>query len=383
MNQQLAQLYSVYSAEKEAFRKNNTPSLLEHKTKEPDSLIVLRNALLNVLNDKNINDIVDDEDKDTLLHVAARANDVELLAALIEKGADINILNINDLSPMQIAIHCLSRGCVLKLYQNGGNIEETDVLGETYLFKAVKYGYAEHVELLLALNANVHAYDKYEKTIIDCLAELMKKDDADQKIKFKIARLLLENYIGIGTDFSGIDLPPGVTDGVPVIFATKDKAPITVETDKFNKIIFNFDDLFNSKSLNFKKLQYLLEKVFKPYFPGEQTVMLYEHNINLRRENGDIRANNFAIAAPELEKIYNKLRIRTAGIQSLKDLASASLLLQHGLKIKKQEPITDPKLTAGNSLILPPDIEERIESLAADIETKLGRDRTGNKSSAK
>lgn len=365
MNKELAQLYSAYIAEKKKEPSNK------------EAVQTFRNKLLTAVTAENINDIIDDEDN-VLLHVVVDDNDSDLLRPLLEKKPNIHVRNKDTFTPMQMALLFNYKECIKMLYDHGGNIDDVDALGESNLFSAVRSGNYERLKLLMALNANVHAYANYQSTILDCIPFLLRNEIVDQNSKFKIIRLLLENYIGIGTDFSGIDLPPGVADGMPVIWATKDGKPITNETPNFEKAICSIGDLLKSKKFNFKKLQYVLEKVFRPYFPGENK-FLYDYHISLLIENGDIRANNFVAAGPDLEQLYKDMRMRTAGISSLKELASMVLLHHHGLKLQKNQPIDDPKLAPKGPVTIPSDVEGYIKDLDEDIEKKLGHDRSGTK----
>lgn len=318
--------YREYCAEKNS--DNCRPKVLEQ----------LKIKLFSYITPENINDVINEQLGNALLHQAIFDELIDIVLELLNNNASIDVRNKRNITPMRLAIEISFPDGIKQLYNRGANVDDIDVNGCTALYWAVRGGDYDSVSLLLGLNANVHAINNVGETILDSALKLMQTNLVTEQIKLKILRLLFENYIGIGTDFDGFKIPPGVADGMPVICATKGDELITNTTVGFEKSICSFEKLLQSKMLNFKKLQYLLEKVFKPYFPGAEH-HLYKYHLIILAEHGMLRKNNFEQAGPELETLYKTLRNRTAGLSSLRELATATLLTQHGLRVIKQQPI--------------------------------------------
>ncbi len=303
----------------------------------PDILKQLKDKLLSVIAEENINNIIDEEKGENLLHSAIFDRDNELVEWLLNNNAKVDIANKQQLTPMRIATNILFFEGAEFLHRKGISVDEPDTLGETCLFSAVRRGAYKHVNILLGLDANVFANSNYGETIIDCIAFLLENNMVPDENKFKVIRLLLENYIGIGTSWDGIDLPPEVVNGIPMIFATKNGQPISKDMPSFAGVIDSIEGLLQSKTLDFKKLQSVLEKAFSPFFPNGESGEIHRM---ISKEHGLIRETQFEKAGPELEKLYKTLRIRTAGVSSLRELASTALMLKHGLKAEKNPPST-------------------------------------------
>ena len=142
---------------------------------------------------KNFN--VNGSTYDSLLHVAVRHQNYEICKMLIKFGADVNMLNIDDQSPLQIteahlnvdlckllikrrkenkikyksALHISVRkndihSC--KTHINSVDVNETDEKMRTPLHIAIIFASDEICDLLLKYGADVFAKDIYDDTPI-------------------------------------------------------------------------------------------------------------------------------------------------------------------------------------------------------------------------
>ncbi len=101
--------------------------------------------------------------RDTLIHAAARAGDVEELARLIAAGADVNTRRFSGETPLMCAARD-ERACpgVLRmLIAAGADLELRDEYGGTALMAAVCSGNLEKVSLLVEAGSAVRALDNY------------------------------------------------------------------------------------------------------------------------------------------------------------------------------------------------------------------------------
>ena len=134
---------------------------------------------------------------DSLLHVSARSNDFKMCKMLLKFGADVNMFNFEDQSPLNVAEinkdYSLCKLFVKKrkrkekriLYNkalhmsvrkddfttcknliNSVNVNETDEKGRTPLHIAVIFASDRLCELLLTYDADVYAKDSYNDSPI-------------------------------------------------------------------------------------------------------------------------------------------------------------------------------------------------------------------------
>ena len=134
---------------------------------------------------------------DSLLHVSARRKNSEICKMLLKFGADVNMLNFEDQSPLNVAEtnkdYCLCKLFVKKrkriekriLYNkalhicarkddftmckkfiNSVNVNETDERARTPLHIAVIFASDKLCELLLTYGADVYAKDSYNDSPI-------------------------------------------------------------------------------------------------------------------------------------------------------------------------------------------------------------------------
>ncbi|QMV46176.1 hypothetical protein HC358_03815 [Wolbachia pipientis] len=115
--------------------------------------------IVEFLLDKNANDINDvTNDRSTLLHVAVEGNKLDTVKFLLDRGADIEVKDIHNQTPLGLAIQ--------KGYTNIVKALEQERLGKE-LFTAVREFNLPRVEELISRGANVDTKNKNGKTPLD------------------------------------------------------------------------------------------------------------------------------------------------------------------------------------------------------------------------
>lgn len=134
----------------------------------------------------NVN-FIDEADIETPLTMAIRKDSPEIVKLLIEKGADLNLKNKNDVTPLMYAIKTKNLDILKLLLENGVNTEIKDKEGRTPLiYLCGKYNNSEFspkaIKLLVDHNANVNAKDEKGITPLMylCISQMKKKLVFDQ-----------------------------------------------------------------------------------------------------------------------------------------------------------------------------------------------------------
>eukprot|EP01080_Neovahlkampfia_damariscottae_P001774 gene1774-543_t len=111
------------------------------------------------------------QNKTTLLHAAASNNCADIIELLIEKGADINILDYLDRTPLHVAASNGNYEASITLLGKGGSkVNLRDCYGFSPLFLAIKNHYFSIAEDLILFNGDVNFKKQDGSTILhDCL----------------------------------------------------------------------------------------------------------------------------------------------------------------------------------------------------------------------
>jgi len=125
------------------------------------------------------------------LHVAADQGHREVVALLLEKGADMKQATIDGLTAFSFATQNGHREVVALLLDNGADVKAVGKDGRTPLHLAARYGHREVVELLLERGAQVNQESPHWGTPLFVAAyrgprdvvELLLKHGADKTIK--------------------------------------------------------------------------------------------------------------------------------------------------------------------------------------------------------
>lgn len=94
------------------------------------------------------------KDQDTLLHIAARYGNVEIVTFLLQKGVIIDSQNIYQQTPFLCATFCNYPIVMKLLLDNGADVNACDKHGYNALYHCVAWGYLDNVKLLLEKNVD-------------------------------------------------------------------------------------------------------------------------------------------------------------------------------------------------------------------------------------
>ncbi|XP_069688793.1 ankyrin-1-like [Periplaneta americana] len=114
---------------------------------------------------------VSSRDEFTTLHYAAIGGHVEILQELIKLGANLDVPNGIDNTPLQIAAHAGHFQMVQALIKAGANVSAVDQIGNTVLHFAALGGNLNTVHELIMLGANPDAVNDYLQTPAHAAAE--------------------------------------------------------------------------------------------------------------------------------------------------------------------------------------------------------------------
>jgi ankyrin repeat protein len=106
--------------------------------------------------------IVDDYDKCTALHFAAKYNYCECIEYLLQRGIDVNGMNSRGQTPMIFAAISGSHESIELLASHGGDIDRPDKIDNqrwSPIFYAVRNSHARCVDSLIKRNTNLNAID--------------------------------------------------------------------------------------------------------------------------------------------------------------------------------------------------------------------------------
>ncbi len=103
----------------------------------------------------------------TLLHWASRADSLECVKLLLDRGADVDALNDAHRTPLQLAAERGKAGAIRLLAGAGADLDTQDRKGRTPLHRATYEGHAEAAETLLAAGADSNMLNKNGKTAFE------------------------------------------------------------------------------------------------------------------------------------------------------------------------------------------------------------------------
>lgn len=138
----------------------------------------------------------------TVLHYAAEWQFAQAITTLTTKGADINAKNANGETPLFSAAKTNNPKILQIVIDCGGNFREREHLGNTALHSAVRWDAEKSAEMLIGLGININAQNSNGRSP---LAE------ATSAGKYKVARYLLSH----GADPNSCD-----TSGISVLVDT-------------------------------------------------------------------------------------------------------------------------------------------------------------------
>jgi ankyrin repeat protein len=130
-----------------------------------------------------------------IMKASRRCNGSNIVAFLLENGANINDKEVRDTidhTPLIVAADGGCKDIVEILLEAGANIEHRNDQGETALIAAAQNGHKEIVQMLLDAGANINQENADGETALDLTIKLRHKKD--------VVDLLLEH----GAEASGI-----------------------------------------------------------------------------------------------------------------------------------------------------------------------------------
>nr|NQU90521.1 ankyrin repeat domain-containing protein [Bacteroidota bacterium] len=156
--------------------------ILEGDLQELKSMVKQNPDLLGFTNDN----------ENSCIHFAARAGKIDMVEYLIEKGANINAVNIASETPLHFATAFGHKDVMETLIRNGAFVNIPNRDGNTPLHYAVNFSTLEIVQYLLDNGTDVNFQDILDFTALD-YAQAAKKEDM---VKLIAARGGRETRVG-------------------------------------------------------------------------------------------------------------------------------------------------------------------------------------------
>lgn len=110
----------------------------------------------------------------TPLHCAARGNNVDIIAILLDRGCDPNAKDKDETTPLSWGACHDSKEAIELLIERGADIHDRSKIGETAFLFSCWSGHCRVAEALLARGANVHDEDNYGNSSLSYAAQFGK-----------------------------------------------------------------------------------------------------------------------------------------------------------------------------------------------------------------
>lgn len=115
----------------------------------------------------------------TILHLATKAKNFEMVKTILEFGPEVNALSNSVQAPLHVAAEMGDSRIAGMLIAHEANVNIRNKNGETPLHCAARSGNSEIVELLLEKGAEIDAKDKKGRTALDLALENKEEAIAD------------------------------------------------------------------------------------------------------------------------------------------------------------------------------------------------------------
>eukprot|EP00057_Strongylocentrotus_purpuratus_P003131 XP_003725987.1 PREDICTED: transient receptor potential cation channel subfamily A member 1 isoform X1 [Strongylocentrotus purpuratus] len=112
----------------------------------------------------------EDNESNTLLHLAVLKRNTEVIQRLLDEGVDVNVRKKNGMTPIHIAAMNGATTTVTQLIENGADIEMQDNEGMTPLHRAAVYNRVESMAFLIHEGAVIDGVDDNGFTPLFCAA---------------------------------------------------------------------------------------------------------------------------------------------------------------------------------------------------------------------
>ena len=141
---------------------------------------------LNILN-QNVCIDIQDEQGNTLLHLASLIDSPELIQALLDKGADVNSKTSTDLTPLHRAAMRGSLKALILLLDNGAQVNVQSNKGNTPLHTAALFGQIDAARILLNYGADKTILNIIDKIPFDMVGSIgILPENADKQILLQL-----------------------------------------------------------------------------------------------------------------------------------------------------------------------------------------------------
>lgn len=197
-----------------------------------------------------------DEIGNTAMHRAVTNGDVELVAALIGKGAKINLKNKWGHTSLIIAVNYNYNNIIKLLIQNGAEVDVVDNIHWSPLLLSIDNNNLCAMQLLLLAQANVNAVDEYGQTPIHVAIRKGSIDAIKFILSVEEANVNAKNQYGqtpmhIATENNDIEAVKVLVFTAKVDINIKDKwgnTPLHIATERGN--IDNIKTLITNKAVD-------------------------------------------------------------------------------------------------------------------------------------
>ncbi len=173
-----------------------------HKYTEIVNLLLSKGVNINIVNDsgntaliESISPISVSDFSDASFIKLAKDNQKKLVELLINLGADVNMSNINDETPVMKASESGNKEIVELLIKSEASLKGSDIAGNNILIKACNSGNKEIVELLIKLGINTNETNNAGETALIISAQKNNKEIVELLIKNK-ANVNIKNKEG-------------------------------------------------------------------------------------------------------------------------------------------------------------------------------------------
>lgn len=155
------------------------------------------NTFLEKVNKHGVN-YINFQTKNTVLHLACKNGNVEIIQKLINLKANVELHNDDEGTPLHIACKSKSINIIKMLIKTGANINTQNKFGQTPLYltcvNSLGKDTVEVIKFLLDLNANVSLKDSNGNTILHRICE---SDYISLEYPKKIIQMLLKNNLNL------------------------------------------------------------------------------------------------------------------------------------------------------------------------------------------
>ncbi|XP_051170561.1 putative ankyrin repeat protein RF_0381 [Leptopilina boulardi] len=203
--------------------------------------------------------------RETPIHFATKLNNIQLVDILLKYGADVNIVNVYGETPLLIATKLNNIQLIDILLKNGADVNIVNIYGQTPLLIATDSANIQLVDILLKNGADVNIVNKYGATPLHF---------ATKKRNIEIVENFLKNDADVNTvnDYGETPLYIAFTEGnLHLINILLQNSAKLNGQDKFRKII-----LLAAEKNDIELLEILFKHAAKIYQP-EKT---YEERTN-------------------------------------------------------------------------------------------------------